>query len=188
MLCYCRLLNIFCKTIIGQSWGRILEQKKSLNYIELITSAIILFLYTRKWKKECKVGAAIEWSAGSHVANWVQRRGGFLQVGFGHYTLRFSIFPYFFPFFSPKVDWSLFLFCLPKKIKRINFHLKLKIHNLRPRSSSLNITQISPLSHFSQSPRANWPHLSELAEAKTHTYIYNMGEIQNWHLSMVEDY
>ena len=66
-------------------------------------------------KKECKVGAAIEWSAGSHVANWVQRRGGFLQVGFGHYTLRFSIFPYFFPFFFPKVDLSLFLFCLPKE-------------------------------------------------------------------------
>ena len=100
-------------------------------------------------------------------------------------------FSLFFFLFSPLKQIrcsSLFLFCLPKKIKRINFHLKLKIHNPRTRSSSLKITQISPLSHFSQSPRANWPHLSELAEAKTHTYIYNMGEIQNWHFSMVEDY
>lgn len=150
--------HILCSLVYNQRklGSNLWTEKKSLDYIELIKSAIILFLYTRKWKKECKVSAAIELSA----AMWQTEYNGVVAFFRLDLVTTFSGFQFFLFFLatslpvfhfennqpSPKVDSSLFLFCLPKKIKRINFHLKQKIHNPRPRSSSLNITQISPLS------------------------------------------
>ena len=76
------------------------------------------------------------WSLHSPVFN-------FSSLFFGYLTPRFSLWE---QSTLPQSRFVTFLFCLPKKIKRINFHFKQKIHNPRPRSSSLNITQISPLS------------------------------------------
>ena len=125
----------------------------------MITSAIILFLYTRKWKKECKVSAAIELSA----AMWQTEYNGvvaFFRLDLVTTFSGFQFFLFFFGYFTPRFSlWEqstlpqsrfvTFLFCLPKKIKRINFHLKLKIHNPRPRSSSLNIQSHPSSCHMS---------------------------------------
>ena len=144
---------VFIRLLSAKAGVESLNRKKSLNYIELIKSAIILFLYTRKWKKkECKVGAAIELSA----AMWQTEYNGvvaFFRLDLVTTFSGFQFFLFFFGYFTPRFSlWEqstlpqsrfvTFLFCLPKKIKRINFHLKQKIHNPRPRSSSLNIQSL----------------------------------------------
>ena len=164
------------------------------------------YFFTPKNEKKCKVGAAIELSTASPVANWVQRCGGFLQVGFGHFTLRFSIFPLCFGYYTPRFSlWEqstlpqrrfvTFSFLFAKKDKKNQLLLETKDSQPSSKIFKLEhtITQVSPLSlhvtcHiFHYHPEQTDPILfSELAEAKI-TFI-TWGEIQNWHLSMVEDY